>query len=215
MAGLETKHGLLLIGDGLGDRPVPELGGQTPLEYARTPTLDALVREGEAGLMDPIAPGVRGGSDTGHLALLGYDPYQYYTGRGPFEAMGIGLPVQRGDISFRCNFATVDDNWVVLDRRAGRITEATDELARALNGMQIEDVTCLFKESVAHRAALVLHGPGLGDKVSDVDPHQAGLKILEARATDANDPGSEKAARILNEFVRRSYEVLNAHPVNE
>src|SRR5690242_2866319 len=208
MAGLETKHGLLLIGDGLGDRPVPELGGQTPLEYARTPTLDALVREGEAGLMDPIAPGVRGGSDTGHLALLGYDPYQYYTGRGPFEAMGIGLPVQRGDISFRCNFSTVDDNMIVRDRRAGRIIEGTADLARLLNEMQIEDVTCLFKESVAHRAALVFHGPGLGAHVTDVDPHADGERIHEARPSKEGDPESAKTARILNEFVRRSYELL-------
>jgi 2,3-bisphosphoglycerate-independent phosphoglycerate mutase len=215
MAGLETKHGLLLIADGLGDRPVPELDGQTPLEYARTPTMDALVREGEAGLMDPIAPGVRGGSDTGHLALLGYDPYQYYTGRGPFEAMGIGLPVQRGDISFRCNFSTVDDNWVVQDRRAGRITEGTGELARALNGMQIEDVTCLFKESVAHRAALVLHGPGLGAHVTDIDPHADGERIWEARATNLDDVESAKTARIVNEFVQRSYQILNDAPVNQ
>src|SRR5438105_6643628 len=215
MAGLETKHGLLLIGDGLGDRPVPELEGRTPLEYARTPTLDALVREGEAGLMDPIAPGVRGGSDTGHLALLGYDPYQYYTGRGPFEAMGIGLPVQRGDISFRCNFATVDDNRVVLDRRAGRITEGTEELARALNGMQLEGVTCLFKESVAHRAALVLHGPGLGAHVTDVDPHADGERVWEARAVKPDDRERAKTARIVNEFVQRSYQILNEAPVNQ
>ena len=215
MAALAGTHGLLLIGDGLGDRPVPELDGLTPLEAAGTPTLDGLVREGEAGLMDPIAAGVRGGSDTGHLALLGYDPYQYYTGRGPFEAMGIGLPVQRGDISFRCNFATVDDNMVVRDRRAGRITEGTAELAQALNGMRIEDVTCLFKESVAHRAALVLHGPGLGAHVTDVDPHEDGQPIHEARPSKENDPESAKTARIVNEFVRRSYEILNGAPVNQ
>ena len=215
MATLAGRHGLLLIGDGLGDRPVPELDGLTPLEAARTPALDRLVREGEAGLMDPVAPGVRGGSDTGHLALLGYDPYQYYTGRGPFEAMGIGLPVQRGDISFRCNFATVDENWVVRDRRAGRITEGTAELAQALNGMRIEDVTCLFKESVAHRAALVLHGPGLGAHVTDVDPHEDGQHIHEARPSTPDDAGSTKTARILNEFVRRSYQILNDSPVNQ
>jgi 2,3-bisphosphoglycerate-independent phosphoglycerate mutase len=214
MAGAVTKHGLLLIADGLGDRPVPELDGQTPLEAARTPTLDALVREGEAGLMDPVAPGVRGGSDTGHLSILGYDPYKYYTGRGPFEAMGIGLPVQRGDISFRCNFSTVDDNLVVVDRRAGRITEGTAELARALNGMQIEDVTCLFKESVAHRAALVLQGPGLGEHATDVDPHTEGERIWEARPSQP-DEGSAKTARILNEFVQRSYQILNGLPVNQ
>jgi 2,3-bisphosphoglycerate-independent phosphoglycerate mutase len=214
MAGHGTSHGLLLIADGLGDRPVPELDGRTPLEAARTPTLDALAREGEAGLMDPIAPGVRGGSDTGHLAILGYDPYRYYTGRGPFEAMGIGLPVQRGDISFRCNFATVDDNLVVIDRRAGRITEGTDQLAQPLNGMRIEDVTCLFKESVAHRAALVLQGPGLGDSVTDVDPHVDGERIWEARAREEGDAASEKTARIVNTFVHRSYEILNQLPLN-
>jgi 2,3-bisphosphoglycerate-independent phosphoglycerate mutase len=215
MAGTETKHALLLIADGLGDRPVPELDGRTPLEYARTPTLDGLVREGEAGLMDPVAPGIRGGSDTGHLAILGYDPYQYYTGRGPFEAIGIGLPVRPGDISFRCNFSTVDGNMVVLDRRAGRITEGTAELAQALNGMQIEDVTCLFKESVAHRAALVLQGPGLGEHVTDVDPHADGERIWEARPVNPDDAASAKTARILNEFVHRSYQILNEHPVNQ
>src|SRR4051794_30500368 len=204
---------LLLIGDGLGDRAVPELGGKTPLEAADTPTLDALAAECESGLMDPIGPGIRGGSDTGHLAILGYDPYKYYPGRGPFEALGIGMEVRPGDLAFRCNFSTVDGAMVVLDRRAGRITQGTAELAAALNGMQIEDVTCLFKESIAHRAALVLHGPGLSDKVSDVDPHGDGVRILEAHGT-AGDPASEKTARILNAFVRKSYEILDPQPVN-
>src|SRR5688572_6659309 len=157
-AGSNTFPALLLIGDGLGDRAVPEFGGKTPLEYANTPTLDRLAAECESGLMDPIAPGVKGGSDTGHLAILGYDPYETYTGRGPFEALGIGMDVQRGDLAFRCNFSTVDADLTVLDRRAGRITEGTAALAAALNGIVIEDVTCRFKESVAHRAALVLHG---------------------------------------------------------
>jgi 2,3-bisphosphoglycerate-independent phosphoglycerate mutase len=209
-----TLPGLLLIGDGLGDRACPELFGLTPAEAAETPTLDRLAAAGESGLLDPVAPGVRGGSDTGHLYILGYDPYQYYTGRGPFEAMGIGLPVEGGDISFRCNFSTVDDRQIVLDRRAGRITEGTAELARALNGMQIEDVLCRFKESVAHRAALVLHGPGLGVHVSDSDPHADGVAIHEAQATVPGDAESEKTARIVNAFVQRSYEILNEHPVN-
>lgn len=209
-----NPRGLLLIADGLGDRPCPELEGRTPLEAARTPTLDRLAREGECGLLDPIAPGIRGGSDTGHLSLLGYDPFKTYSGRGPFEAAGIGLEVKGGDLSFRCNFATADENLVVRDRRAGRISEGTRELARALDGMQIEDVTCFFKESVAHRAALVLRGPGLGAEVTDVDPHQEGVAVHEARPKDPNDAASAKSARIVNAFVRRSYEILNDHPVN-
>lgn len=209
-----TYRCLLLIADGLGDRSVPEFGGKTPLEEADTPFMDRLAREGETGLLDPIAPGVRGGSDTGHLAILGYDPYRCYPGRGPFEALGIGLNVRRGDLAFRCNFSTVDSDLRVLDRRAGRIDEGTGELAAALDGMQIEDVTCLFKESIAHRAALVLRGPGLGAEVSDVDPHAAGEIVWQAASTAENDPASEKTARILNAFVRRSYEVLKDHPVN-
>ncbi len=214
-ANSETFPGLLLIGDGLGDRAVPELDGKTPLEAAHTPTLDRLAAEGESGLMDPIGVGIRGGSDTGHLAILGYDPYRYYPGRGPFEALGIGMDVQRGDLAFRCNFSTVDAELTVTDRRAGRIQEGTTELAAALNGLQIEDVTCYFKESIAHRAALVLHGPGLGEHVSDVDPHETGVKVWEARSTKAGDAESEKAARVLNAFVRKSYEILDAHPVNQ
>jgi len=205
---------LLLIGDGLGDRAVPELGGKTPLEAANTPTLDRLAAEGESGLMDPIGVGIRGGSDTGHLALLGYDPYKYYPGRGPFEALGIGMSVARGDLAFRCNFSTVDDGLIVLDRRAGRIKDGTAELAAALNGLQIEDVTCYFKESIAHRAALVMRGPGLGEHVSDVDPHEVGAKVWEAHSTKEGDAASEKTARILNAFVRKSYEILDQHPIN-
>ena len=205
---------LLLIGDGLGDRAVRELGGKTPLEAANTPTLDRLAAEGESGLMDPIGVGIRGGSDTGHLALLGYDPYKYYPGRGPFEALGIGMSVARGDLAFRCNFSTVDENLVVLDRRAGRIKDGTTELAAALNGLQIEDVTCYFKESIAHRAALVMRGPGLGEHVSDVDPHEVGAKVWEAHSTVEGDAASEKTARILNAFVQKSYEILDQHPIN-
>jgi 2,3-bisphosphoglycerate-independent phosphoglycerate mutase len=210
----EVYPALLLIADGLGDRAVAELDGKTPLEAAHTPTLDRLAAEGESGLMDPIGVGIRGGSDTGHLAILGYDPYRYYTGRGPFEALGIGMDVRRGDLAFRCNFSTVDENLTVLDRRAGRITEGTTDLARALDGLQIEDVLCSFKESIAHRAALVLRGPDLGDQVSDVDPHETGLQVWEARATQPGDAAGEKTARILNAFVRQSYEILNDHPVN-
>lgn len=206
---------ILLICDGMADRPVPQLGARTPLEAADNVNMNTLALQGECGLMDPIAPGVRAGSDTSHLAILGYDPYKAYTGRGPFEAAGIGMDVKKGDIAFRCNFSTVDENMVITDRRAGRIETGTDQLAAAVNGMQIEDVTVFFKESVAHRGALVLRGPGLGAAVTDTDPHEAGAKVHEARAIDPTDEASAKTARIVNEFVRRSYELLKDHPVNK
>jgi len=187
----------------------------TPLEAAVKPNLDRLAAQGECGLMDPIAPGIRAGSDTSHLAILGYDPYKCYTGRGPFEAAGIGMDVQKGDVAFRCNFATADENFIVLDRRAGRITEGTHELAKAVNGLQIGDVVAMFRESVAHRGALVLRGPGLGAGVTDADPHAEGLKVHEVKPTSADDAASAKTAQVVNEFVRRSHEILKDHAVNQ
>lgn len=218
---MRTKA-VILIGDGLADRPVPVLDGRTPLEAADTPTLDLIAARGETGQMDPIAPGIRAGSDTSHLAILGYDPFRVYTGRGPFEALGIGMEVRVGDICFRCNFSSLkgelsltDQGFlgaVVVDRRAQRIAEGTAELAAALNGLQIEDVTCLVKESVEHRAALVLRGPGLGHQVSDVDPHDDGAA---PHAAVGQDIASQKTARVLNQFVLRSWETLKDHPVNQ
>jgi 2,3-bisphosphoglycerate-independent phosphoglycerate mutase len=205
---------LLLIGDGMGDRPIAELGHRTPLEAAHTPCMDRLAREGECGLMDPIAPGIRAGSDTAHLALLGYDPYQVYTGRGPFEALGIGMEVRGGDVALRCNFSTVDENWRVIDRRAGRITQGTAELARAVNGIEIEGVQCFFKESVAHRGALLLRGEGLSARITDVDPHTEGEFVRECRPLDPQDEAAQRTARVVNAFVRLSYERLKEHPIN-
>jgi 2,3-bisphosphoglycerate-independent phosphoglycerate mutase len=199
----------------MADRPVAELESRTPLEAADHMNMDTLALQGECGPMDPIAPGIRAGSDTSHLAILGYDPYKCYTGRGPFEAAGIGMDVKKGDVAFRCNFTTVGPDMTVIDRRAGRIETGTDQLAAAVNGMVIEDITCFFKESVAHRGALVLRGPGLSAAVTDTDPHVVGVPIHEAQACDPDDEAAVKTARIVNAFVKKSYELLKDHPVNK
>ncbi len=220
---MDKRKIFLVIGDGIGDRPVASLGGRTPLAAADTPTLDRLAAGGITGLLDPIAPGICAGSDTAHLALLGYDPYKYYTGRGPLEAAGVGLAPRPGDVAFRCNFATVqerDGKLVVTDRRAGRITERTAELAAALNDMRLSGgVTALFKESVAHRAALVLRGEGLSGAVSDVDPHSEGEALHTCTPTvadgDPEYPAALKTCAAVEEFVRRGCEILDAHPVND
>jgi 2,3-bisphosphoglycerate-independent phosphoglycerate mutase len=211
---MANPKAVLLIADGLGDRPIRALRYKTPLEAAPKPNLDRLAAEGECGLMDPIAPGVRAGSDTAHLALLGYDPYKYYTGRGPFEAAGIGMDVRKGDVAFRCNFSTVDDNMVVTDRRAGRITEGTDKLAAAVDGLEFDGITAIFKESVAHRGALILRAPGLSADITDTDPHHEGEKVLTCEPCDPDDEAAAKTAKAVDAFVRKSYEILKDHPVN-
>ncbi len=209
---MEKKKAVLIILDGVGDRANEKLNYKTPLQYANTPNLDKISKISVVGLMDSIAPGIRAGSDTSHLNILGYDPYKVYTGRGPFEAAGLDMDLEPGDIAFRCNFATVDDNLIVRDRRAGRIKEGTEKLLKEINGMKLEDVTVFVKPGVEHRAALVLRGPGLSPLVSDVDPHDTGLKIHEAKPLSAE---AEKTARILNEFVMKAHEILKNHPVNK
>ena len=197
---------LFLILDGISDRPV---NGKTPLQDAKTPNLDELASRGISGIMDTIAPGIRPGSDTAHLSLLGYNPYDIYTGRGPFEAAGVGIDVKAGDVAFRCNFATLDDGKVV-DRRAGRIRE-TKELARSI--MEDVKLNCefIFKESTGHRAALVLRGRGLSAEVSSNDPKKENESIKEINPLKSE---AKKTAKILNDFVRQANDVLNKHPTN-
>lgn len=205
------KKVLLLVCDGLGDRPVPALDGQTPLQAARTENLDWFARHGASGLVDLVAPGVRPGSDTAHLALFGYDPYEAYTGRGPFEAAGVGLTVEPGDVALRCNFATLDERGRIVDRRAGRIRRGTGRLAEALAPWETEGVELRFREGTEHRAALVLHGEGLDPRITDADPHATGVPVAEVEPLA---PDAAKTARVVNAFVTRARKVLADHPLN-
>jgi 2,3-bisphosphoglycerate-independent phosphoglycerate mutase len=206
--------GIIMIIDGMGDRPIKELGYKTPLEAAKTPNMDKMAEMGINGIMDPIKPGIRAGSDTSHISILGYDPYEVYTGRGPFEAAGVGVDVVPGDIAFRCNFSTADPNGVITDRRAGRIREGTDRIAETINSMELEDgVEVIFKESTGHRAVLVLRGEGLSDAVSDADPKHEGKPPKEVLPLE-DTPEAKKTAVLLNKFIKRSYQMLKDHPVN-
>ena len=195
--------GIIMIIDGMADRPIKELGYKTPLEAAVTPNMDKMAENGICGIMDPIRPGIRAGSDTSHISILGYDPYEVYTGRGPFEAAGVGVDVLPGDIAFRCNFSTADESGIITDRRAGRIREGTEEIARSIDGMELdEDVEVIFKESTGHRAVLVLRGNGLSDQVSDADPKHDGKPPKKVFALDETEE-AVKTADILNKVCAK------------
>lgn len=211
---------ILIIADGLGGRPTDQ-NGKTCLEAARTPHLDELANRGATGLVDPIAPGVRPGSDTAHLSLLGYDPYKVYTGRGVFECLGIGMDVKPGDVCFRANFATVTpdgDGFIVRDRRAGRISSGQEELAEALNAIHLEKdlgVDFEFRASTQHRGALLLRGGGLSRYVTENDPHKVDAKAHDFQPMKGHDDErTRRTAAALNELVKHSYKVLHDHPVN-
>jgi len=206
------RKGILIILDGLGDRPIKELGGKTPLEYANTPNMDELARIGILGQQDPIAPGKPAGSDTAHLAIFGYDPYQTYRGRGFFEALGVGLDLDEDDLAFRVNFATIE-NGIIADRRAGRIsTEEAHKLAKAIQENVKIPVDFIFVGATGHRAVLVLKGMAKGYRVGENDPHEAGKPPHKFEYADEE---SKKVAEILEEFVQKAHEVLEKHPINE
>ncbi|MDR0438751.1 MAG: 2,3-bisphosphoglycerate-independent phosphoglycerate mutase [Methanocalculaceae archaeon] len=207
---------LLLIIDGLGDRPCDCLGGKTPLQAAQIPNLDELAKTGTCGIMDPIAPGIRAGSDTSHLSLLGYPPQQYYTGRGPFEAIGCGIQMESGMIGFRANYATIDEAGNVIDRRAGRISDTTEISAAISDNVDLSKygVTIQFKRGIGHRAALALRGEGLSAAVSSNDPNTTGLppKVIYPESEDT--PSAKFTAEICNEFCRQTTKILKDHPFN-
>jgi 2,3-bisphosphoglycerate-independent phosphoglycerate mutase len=207
---------LFLVLDGISDRPCPELAGKTPLQAAKKPNLDAFAREGICGIMDTIAPGIRPGSDTAHLALLGYDPHTYYTGRGPLECEGTGISMEPGMIGFRCNYATCAKDGHVTDRRAGRIHDTAALSAAIQEGVDLKKfgVEFTFRSGAGHRAALALKGKDLGHCVSSNDPKKEGVPPLTIQAVKRTKK-DKKTANICNEFVRQATAILAGHPLNK
>ena len=230
------KKIVYVILDGLGDDPLDALGGKTPLEVARTPNLDRLAADGRNGYVTTVGEGIAPESDIAVFAILGYDPHEHHTGRGPIEAVGAGLEMEKGDLAYRVNFATVEadgDGWEIVDRRVGR--DLTSEEAHALAAEVEEKVTIPnaafeFKATIGHRGVLMLRsdeGP-LSAEVMNSDPaygREGALGVAKetfdnhvvhvspvAGHEDSED--AQLAARLTNVWLRASYEVLEQSDVN-
>jgi 2,3-bisphosphoglycerate-independent phosphoglycerate mutase len=203
---------VLLILDGLGGLP-RESGGGTELETACTPNLDALAQRSILGLTQPAGPGITVGSGPGHLAIFGYDPFQYEIGRGAMEALGVDFDLGPLDVAARGNFCSVDENGTITDRRAGRIpTEQARELVDLLRTIQVEGVEFFVEMVKEHRFAFIMRGPGLDDSLSETDPLKTGEPALPVRGLD---PASEAAAIYANQFIERAHYLLaDKHPAN-
>ncbi len=201
----------------MGDRPLLELGDMTPLQAARLPVLDKLAGEGQCGTADPIKPGSVATTVSGTFAILGYDPFKNAVARGVIEALGCGIKIKQGDVAFRGNWATLDENGIIVDRRAGRIRDGTAELASSLNGMKIEDVRVNVASGTEHRVALVFSGPGMLACVSGSDPgdhFSSGTKPRQALALQKNDEMCLRTVKILSLFELEANKILAKHPVN-
>ena len=197
---------VLLVVDGLGGLPHPDTGN-SELETAHTPNLDAMTQESACGLTTPVLPGVAPGSGPGHLALFGYDPLKYIIGRGALEALGIDVELRPGDVAARGNFCTVDSSGQLVDRRAGRIpTELSALLCERLDQIELDGVQVDVYPVQDYRFVLRLRGEGLSEQITETDPQQTGVPPLEVRPLN---PAAEKTAQLVNQFVSEAAQLLS------
>ena len=174
---------VVILGDGMADYPIDELGGKTPLEVAVKPNIDALCAKGEIGLVKTVPAGMKPGSDVANLAVLGYSPARYYSGRSPLEALSIGIDLKDTDIAIRCNLVTLSDdepyeNKVMVDYSAGEISSAeAKELIEYVQSKLGTD-RLHFYNGVSYRHCLVVHEAKLGTDFTP--PHD----ISDKRVTD-------------------------------
>jgi len=216
-----VNRAVVLIVDGMGDLPVPQLAGQTPLEAAHTPHLDRLASAGRYGQIDPIAPGEIPNTDSGTGLLMGLAPGDVNRlRRGPVEAAGAGCTLQNGDVAMRANFATVeqrDGQWWVTDRRAGRIEQDVPELLAALSGIDTPDgVSIRLQATEQHRAVLVMSGPGLDGHITDTDPGDqvSPAQLLRSKSKSPGQAAAVYTAGLLNSYLDTVNQRLQQHPVN-
>ena len=223
---------MYVVLDGLGDLPIEELGGKTPLEVAETPNMDALAKNGKTGLMYSVKKGIAPESDVAVISILGYDPFKYYTGRGPLETLGADLDMKDGDLALRCNFATLGHRNKIVDRRVKRslTTEEATELSKAINReVKLESYPAdfEFKNTVGHRAVLVIRSRGkpLSNNITNSDPAYSvaeGLGVanvvvnMSLEKVEPRDDTEESriSADLVNEFTQKSHAVLERHEIN-
>ena len=201
---------IVILGDGMADEPIDELGGKTPLEYAKTEEMDRLAEMSEIGMVKTIPEGMKPGSDVANLAVLGYDPKKYYSGRSPLEALSIGAPMTDKDVAIRCNIVTISDErdipfeeHTIIDHSADEIsTEDCKVLLDAVRD-EIENDEYRFYLGTSYRHCLIWKG---GHVVELTPPHDVlTQKIGQYLPED----------KVLREMMKKSYDILKDHPLNK
>ena len=205
---MSKKKYVVVLGDGMADEPIEALGGKTPIEYAQTPTLDYLSKKSEVGLVHTIPEGMKPGSDTANLSVLGYDPKIYYSGRSPLEALSIGVSMKNTDIALRCNIVTISEEEeifeekTIIDHSSSEIS--TEDCAVLLEAVQkeLQNETYQFYVGTSYRHCLIWDK---GEVIELSQPHDIlGRVIGEYLPTDEN----------LLYMMKKSYEILVNHPIN-
>lgn len=199
---------VVVLGDGMADEPIESLGNKTPLEYANTPCMDELSKKAKLGLVHTIPEGMNPGSDTANLAVIGYNPRKYYTGRSPLEALSIGVDMKDTDIAIRANIVTISDDELpyeektIIDHSSSEIS--TEDAAILLDAVKKELQNELFQYylGTSYRHLLIWDK---GEVVELTPPHDILGKVIGEYLP--KEP-------LLKEMMKKSYDILNQHPLN-
>ncbi|WHH61425.1 cofactor-independent phosphoglycerate mutase [Petroclostridium sp. X23] len=202
---------IVILGDGMADTPVEQLGGKTPLQYANIPTIDDLAKHGQLGMVKTVPDDIAPGSDVANLSVMGYNPYEYYTGRSPLEAASMGVPLSDSDITFRCNLVTLSEEEpysekVMIDYSSDEIStsEATEIISCIDEHLRTEIIK--FYPGISYRHLMVWqNGPY---EFNLTPPHD----ILERKISNYLPKGPH--SQIILDMMEKSSELLKNHPVN-
>ncbi|MGM9802956.1 MAG: cofactor-independent phosphoglycerate mutase [Muribaculaceae bacterium] len=205
------KH-IIILGDGMADEPVAELGGLTPLQAAHKPTIDSLCRQGRCGMLHTVPQGYHPGSEVAHLSLLGYDLDEVFEGRGSLEAASMGVEIEPGEMAMRCNLICVEDGKI-KNHSAGHISdEEAAQLIDFLNEKLASDRVRFFN-GVSYRHLLKIKG---GDKhIECTPPHDVPGTPFAQVLVRAGNSAAQPTAQLINELIIKSQEILPQHSLNK
>ncbi|MDY0386364.1 MAG: cofactor-independent phosphoglycerate mutase [Methanolobus sp.] len=198
---------IVLIGDGMADEPLEELGGMTVLQKANTSNMDYITIYGRAGLAQTVPEGFPPGSDVANMSILGYDPKKYYSGRAPLEAASMGVDLEKDDVAFRCNLITIKDE-LISDHSSGHITnEEAKELIEIIDS-ELGNDKLSFHPGISYRHLMVAK-EGLGANTECVPPHD----IVDENRHEHMPKGEN--SEIISELIEKSMKILESHAVNK
>jgi 2,3-bisphosphoglycerate-independent phosphoglycerate mutase len=207
------KH-ILIIGDGMADFPLAELGGKTPLQVADHPNMDFIASHGKCGRLITLPQELGTGTDVAIMNILGYDPREFHTGRGPLEAASIGIKLDEHDIAFRCNLIT-ERNGILVDYSAGHIgTDEARELLKSIKDACEKPKEIKFYLGVGYRHLLVLKGNRHSNRIICIPPHDALNKPISEILPREMDQKGANTARTLKRLIMFSKDILSNHPIN-
>lgn len=205
---------IIVIGDGMADYPIPELGNRTPLQAAYKPNMDKIAAEGRNGIIRTVPDTMNPGSDVAILSVLGFDPTLFYTGRGAFEAVARGIKLRDSDVAFRCNLVT-EEEGVLTDYSSGHITsKESAQLIAVIKTVCEKKGQIEFYPGLDYRHFLIMRNSPFSLQVECAPPHDVIGKEIASILPKAKSPEAEKIATLLRGFICKSKEILEMHPVN-